>query len=113
MGLTLGAPKTIKMANATLKIFPVTVAATPQYAAGGETVDFKKYTSRDPLAIDFKNTSGFILQWIRSTNKVQLFYYDYNNAADGPAIEFTTATNYPAGLVADAQVEAWAWYTNQ
>lgn len=113
MGLSLGAPKTIKLPNATLKIFPVTVAATPQYATGGELVDLKKYTSRDPTFVDCKNTAGFLLQWIRATSKIMLMYYDYNNAADGPAIEFTNATNYPAGLVSDTQVEIWAWYTNQ
>lgn len=114
MGLTLNdaTTKKLKGSNFTILIIPVTVAATPQYATGGELVNLKKYVNKDPVFVTCFNTSGFILQWIRSTSKIMLMYYDYNNAADGPAIEFLNATNYPAGLVADTEVFIVAIYAN-
>jgi hypothetical protein len=111
VGLTITASgiKKLKGANFMLCIFPVAIAATPQYATGGELVNLKIYVNKDPVAVIIKNTSGYEQNFIKATSKVMLLQ---GAAGAGPNTEFTNATNYPAGLVADTQVEIWAFYAN-
>lgn len=86
----------------TVEVFG-TLAASGNYAAGGDSVDFTQLGSilraRDPLFVDIQGISGFVYQYNRSTKKV-LVYCNTAGAANAPLGEHTAAA-YAAGVTGD------------
>ncbi len=52
---------------------------------------------RSVIAVIASTTDeGYILEWIAASNSFKAYRFDYNNAADGPAIEAPTDTDIGA-----------------
>jgi len=68
-----------------------TVTFSSSYSTGGEAVEpsFKFIQ----LVIAEQIIGGYAFQYDYTNKKLKAFYFDYNNAADGVAIEVPATTN--------------------
>lgn len=67
----------------------VTWAWDATYPAGGEAATANQLGMSTVSAVIpvSSNTAGFVYNWDATNSKLQAFYGDYNNAADGPLID--------------------------
>jgi hypothetical protein len=62
------------------------------YYTGGESLDLSKDFPGEIHFIIFEPSGGYVFEYDRTNKKVKAFYYDYNGAADGVAIEYPNDT---------------------
>lgn len=80
-----------------------TIVLSGNYATPGESIDFGPMlglATRQPVAVEVFGIAGFMYRYVVSTKRLKAMIFDYNNAADGPAIE-TPDGAYPAGMTGD------------
>lgn len=64
------------------------------YPTGGEDLIPRDVgLANEIYTVQAEPTSGRLVAYDRTTRKLKAFDFDYNNAADGPAIEVPNATN--------------------
>jgi hypothetical protein len=88
-----------------------TLTFTGNYEAGGPSLDFQTVfgvTTKQPRKVIIVGKAGYAYRYDLANKKVLVLYYDYNNAADGPAIELPVAA-YPAGIGTDV-IDAWVLF---
>lgn len=65
------------------------------HADGGETFDLSKYMSKVLSVVPVEDSDGYIVaykpaaSWAVATGKLQVYTFDYDAVADGPAIKAT------------------------
>ena len=72
-----------------------TQAGPASYAAGGFTPDVSDVSisaATDILAV-IATAPGYSCSWDATAHKVKVYWYDYDAAADGAAVEVATATD--------------------
>ena len=85
MALSFGTIERTKVQRRYLNFVAVTWDAT--YPAGGELVTPSNFGLSRLDYLVALDAAGFIVQYIASTGAIKAFYFDYNAAADGLAIE--------------------------
>lgn len=76
-----------------LRVEFVTATFSSSYTTGGEAV--APSFGQIQMAI-VGQVSGYSFEYDYTNKKLKAFYYDYNNAADGVAIEVPATTNLSA-----------------
>lgn len=97
----------ISLGNAKMYLGSVTLSNS--YATGGDTLNLATALGVDKILRAIltvqSGSSQYILRYDNTNGKVKAYYYDYDAAADGAAIEVAATTDL-SSVTADATVIA-------
>jgi hypothetical protein len=78
------------------KLVTGSVAFDASYPTGGEPMDMSKVFPTELHLVLFEAAYGFVFKYEYANKKVVAYYYDYNAANDGQAIQVPDTTDLSA-----------------
>lgn len=100
--LTLGRVQTRRFFG--VRIVAGYIAMSASYTTGGEAINLPLSDIKGML---IENKGGYMFEYDRANKKIKAFQFDYDAAADGPAVEVAAETDLSA--LTGIAFLAWGW----